>query len=444
MASRLSVLAAVSGMLIAVSACATRQAPDVTSAAPPATAGDLTAQLAPYVDAQQALAADDFDGARVALEFLLTVADDVTRPLTRIAAAADSIETMRAEFKPLSEFLAAMDLPPGHARAYCPMYDGGSNWVQVDGPVRNPYYGSTMLTCGVVDAAPGAHMDHTPRHGGTVFMAPDSFHHIEGAYPEGGRFRVYASDNYREPVDVSLWMGRAVLEEEYDEVTDEFREVVAFPLLPSPDGAYLEAEVGDLAVPAEITVKLQVVEDFPEDRFDFIFMELSSTARDAAPLSVADAAPVAVPLAERIRPRIPDLTSEIVTGIGGRNKEIGRPGDAGCVHGDFHPLPYRPRNWRWRSTSGRSTCRCGRATTCVSQSGASCALRGYWTGTATWGTNSKSATPTTSSSRRSTRSNASTRRPTRDSVRWAPVDATGRRTCADTAGAWSYWSSVSR
>ena len=323
MASRLNVLAAVSSMLLAASACATRQAPDLASAAPPATAGDLNAQLAPYVDAQQALAADDFDGARVALESLLTVADDVTRPLTRIAAAADSIETMRAEFKPLSEFLAAMDLPPGYARAYCPMYDGGSNWVQVDGPVRNPYYGSTMLTCGVVDAAPGAHMDHTPRHGGTVFMAPDSFHHIEGAYPEGGRFRVYASDNYREPVDVSLWMGRAVLEEEYDEATDEFREVVAFPLLPSPDGAYLEAEVGDLAVPAEITVKLQVVEDFPEDRFDFIFMELSSMARDAAPLSVADAAPVAVPLAERIRPQIPDLTSEIVTGIDGRNKEIG-------------------------------------------------------------------------------------------------------------------------
>ncbi len=327
MASRLSVLAAVSGMVIATSACASRQAPDITSA-PPTTAGDLSAQLAPYVEAQQALAADDFDGARVALESLLTVADDVTRPLTRIAAAADSIETMRAEFKPLSEFLAAMDLPPGFARAYCPMYDGGSNWVQVDGPVRNPYYGSTMLTCGVVDAAPGAHMDHTPRHGGTVFMAPDSFHHIEGAYPEGGRFRVYASDNYREPVDVSLWMGRAVLEEEYDEATDEFREVVAFPLLPSPDGAYLEAEVGDLAVPAEITVKLTLVEDFlvqdfPEDRFDFIFMELSSAAGDAAPVSVADAAPVAVPLAERIRPRIPDLTSEIVTGIGGRNQEIG-------------------------------------------------------------------------------------------------------------------------
>ncbi len=324
MASQLSIGALlVSGMLIAVSACAqTRQPPDTSLAAPLAPGGDLATQLARYVDAQQALAADDFDGARVALEALLVVADNVTRPLTQVAAGSDNIETMRAEFKPLSEFLAAMNLPTGFARAYCPMYDGGSNWVQLDGPVRNPYYGSTMLTCGVVDAAPGAHMDHTPRHGGTVFMAPDSYHHIEGAYPEAGRFRVYATDNFREPVDVSFWMGRAVLEEEYDEATDEFREVVAFPLLPSPDGAYLEAEMGDIAVPTEITAKLQVVEDFPEDRFDFIFIELSSEAGDSEPLSVADAAPVAVPLAERIRPRIPELTSEIVTGISGRNLEI--------------------------------------------------------------------------------------------------------------------------
>ena len=77
------------------------------------------------------------------------------------------------------------------------MYDGGTNWVQADGPVRNPYYGAVMLTCGVIDAAPGAHMDHRPRHGGTVFMAPDSFHHIEGVYPEGGLFRLFATDNYR-------------------------------------------------------------------------------------------------------------------------------------------------------------------------------------------------------------------------------------------------------
>ena len=284
---------------------------------------DFGTQVAQYVRAQEALAADDFDGAQTALANLTSMADDTVLPLAEAAASATDIATMRSQFKPLSEFLAAMELPTGFARAYCPMYDGGSNWVQTDGPVRNPYYGSVMLTCGVVDGAPGAHMDHGPRHGGRVFMAPDSFHHIEGAYPEPGVFRLYATDNYREPVDVTLWMGRVVLEEEYDADTDEFVEVTSFPLLPSPDGAYLEAEVGELAMPAEFITKIQLVEDYPEDRFDFIFTEFSTTAAvaDSAVSPPVDA-PESLPLAERIRPRIPEATSDLVADISSRNEEI--------------------------------------------------------------------------------------------------------------------------
>ena len=275
--------------------------------------------------AQEALAADDFDDARAALESLAPLADPVTQPLVRSAAAAGDITTMRTRFKPLSEYLAALDLPQGFARAYCPMYDSGSNWVQRDGPVRNPYYGSEMLTCGVVDAAPGAHMDHTPRNGGTVFMAPDSFHHIEGTYPEPGVFRLYATDNYREPVDVSTWSGRAVLEEDYDEATDEFIEVTAFDLVPAPGGEYLEAVVGDLDAPAEITAKVLFVEDFPEERFDFIFAEYTvadADAGDASSSTVMTGAPASVPLADRIRPPIPELTSDIVAGISARDQEL--------------------------------------------------------------------------------------------------------------------------
>ena len=284
-------------------------------------------QLEGYVIAQEALAADSYDDAKAALESLVTLADPITQPLVRSVAAADSIELMRTRFKPLSEYLAALDLPQGYARAYCPMYDGGSNWVQRDGPVRNPYYGSEMLTCGVVDAAPGAHMDHTPRQGGIVFMAPDSFHHIEGTYPEDGVFRLFATDNYREPVDVSTWAGRAVLEEDYDEATDEFIEVAAFDLVPSPDGAYLEALVGDLAVPSEVTAKVVFVEDFPEERFDFIFAEYSAAAPAPAadvvrPSTVMTGAPASVPLAARIRPPIPELTADIVTAIGERDQEL--------------------------------------------------------------------------------------------------------------------------
>ena len=149
--------------LIMLSACATRQAPDATPSAPgrPAAPADLQTQIAQYVGVQEALAVDNFDDAKTALQDLLTIADATTSPLVRSAANAEDIETMRARFKPLSEYLAAQELPRGYARAYCPMYDGGSNWVQADGPVRNPYFGSFMLTCGVVDAAPGAHMDHS-------------------------------------------------------------------------------------------------------------------------------------------------------------------------------------------------------------------------------------------------------------------------------------------
>ena len=314
----LAVLAGVLGAMLLVPGART-----AVQASTAAAQADFATQVAEYVRAQEALAADDFEAAQRALADLIAVADSVIEPLAQAAADAADIASMRSAFKPLSELLAGMDLPFGYARAYCPMYDGGSNWVQTDGPVRNPYYGSMMLTCGVVDGAPGAHMDHTPRHGGRVFMAPDSFHHIEGTHPEPGIFRLYATDNYRDPVDVTMWMGRVVLQEDYDAATDEFIEVAAAALLPSPDGAWLEAEVGDLALPADFIAKIQMVEDYPEERFDFIFAELTS---DAPVRTIAAARDVSatLPLAERIRPRIPEATRDIVGNIGARNDEIAR------------------------------------------------------------------------------------------------------------------------
>ena len=355
---------------LTLAGCIGRQAPNTPAGAPTAeftgSSAPLDVQLEGYVMAQEALAADNYGDAKVALEALVRLSDPVTQPLVRSAVTADDIETMRARFKPLSEYLATLELPAGLARAYCPMYDSGSNWVQRDGPVRNPYYGSAMLACGVVDGAPGAHMDHTPRHGGIVFMAPDSFHHIEGIYPEEGIFRLYASDNYRETVDVSTWSGRVVLEEEYDEETDEFTEVVAFDLVPSPDGTFLEAAVGDLPVPAEITAKVVFVTDFPDERFDFIFAEYSSesagtTAGTAEASSLISGAPDPVPLAERIRPTIPEATVDIVASITVRDEELQALIDRGAFTEIFIPalqakelalvlneraegLPERPRD----------------------------------------------------------------------------------------------------
>lgn len=311
--------------LLLLPACVSHPSPETIPALTPTTPGDLESQIVQYVDAQTALAADDFDDAKVALQQLLPIADATTSPLIRAAASAADITTMRARFKPLSEYLAAQDLPLGYARAYCPMYDGGSNWVQPDGPVRNPYYGSVMLTCGVVDGAPGAHMDHSPRHGGTVFMAPDSFHHVEGTYPEAGIFRLYATDNYRNPVRLSEWGGRVVLEEEYNADTDEFIELSAFNLTPSPAGDYLEATVGDLAPPSEFIAKVIFGvggEQFPEERFDFIFSNYSSDTASPALSLAPQVTDAPVPLATRIQPDIPDLTIELVSEIGVRAQQL--------------------------------------------------------------------------------------------------------------------------
>ena len=316
-------------LLGATTGCVTRTAPALTDSMPAADPADFETQLNEYVQVQEALAADDFKGARMQLEEFARITDSSTQVLAARALAATDIATLRADFKPLSESLVAQELPQGFARAYCPMYDNGSSWVQRDGPVRNPYYGAVMLNCGVVDAAgAGAHMDHTARHGGTVFMAPDGFHHIEGVYPEPGVFRIYATDNYRATVDVTDWAGRAVTEEAYDETTDEFVEVAAVDFQPGPAGAYLEARVPDDGGAAEVIAKVIFEEGFPAERFDFIFAEVSSPAiaaaadDSAAGVSFGGDAPDGVTLAQRIQPDVPESANEIAAEIVTRDRQI--------------------------------------------------------------------------------------------------------------------------
>ncbi len=309
-------------LAMAATGCASRTAPSVLplQAASPA---DFETQINEYVEVQEALAADNFDDARTQLRQFAQVTDSATRALAQRALDAADIEALRSSFKPLSESMVAQDLPQGFARAYCPMYDNGSSWVQRDGPVRNPYYGAFMLTCGVVDAAAGAHMDHSAQYGGTVFMAPDGFHHIEGVYQERGLFRLYATDNYRDPVDVSTWTGRAVTEEEYNEETDEFVEVAAIDLRPGANGAYLEARIPDDGGSTEVIAKVIFQEDFPAERFDFIFADVSSVAdAGSTPAGASSDAPEPVPLSQRILPDIPDTPADIAAEIALRDQQI--------------------------------------------------------------------------------------------------------------------------
>ena len=121
-------------------------------------------------------------------------------------------------------------------------------------------------------------------------------------------------------------VGRAVLEEEYDEATDEFIAVREVGLVSSPDGAFLEAAVGELQIPTEVSARVVFVDGFPAERFDFIFMDYSVKETVKVVAAAATSPKVefvsSVPLAERIRPRIPERPSDIVAGIIKRDQEV--------------------------------------------------------------------------------------------------------------------------
>ena len=125
-------------LLIAIAACSS---PD---SAPPA--------LVAYVAVQEALAADDLDQARQALQGLVQNASPTLKPLAEKAAQAGDLAAVRAAFKPLSAEVMKGQMTEGYVVAYCPMADDekGAHWVQKDqAQIANPYFGAAMLRCGV-------------------------------------------------------------------------------------------------------------------------------------------------------------------------------------------------------------------------------------------------------------------------------------------------------
>lgn len=122
------------------------------------------------------------------------------------------------------------------------------------------------------------HGNHSPRHGGQFFMAPDNWHHLEGTYPRARLFRLYVYDDYGRPLPferLRQLQARVVTRETYDPATRRTTELVAFPLRPSRNG-YLEARVDAAAFPVEMTAKVRFTSDAPEYRFDFTFPALTA------------------------------------------------------------------------------------------------------------------------------------------------------------------------
>jgi len=222
--------------------------------------------LSAYIAAQEALAADNVPAARRALARLRTaVGEPAVSRLASAAADAKDLAAIRTAFKPLSEALVRLPWPAEYQPMYCPMFDGnaGATWVQKAGPVTNPYYGTAMLRCGT-DLSAGAHEDHSPKFGGILFMAVDAFHHVEATYTADGNFRVRVYDNFRRQMTVTRFAA--------------YVDVAAKPpvrLMPAADRMTLDARVGALPFPAEITLRMVLDPRGPEERFDFVFPSYS-------------------------------------------------------------------------------------------------------------------------------------------------------------------------
>jgi hypothetical protein len=112
----------------------------------------------PYLRIQTALAGDSTEGIRANAGEIATAATSLGAPAMKIdtsalqLASAGELDDAREKFGRLSEaidtYMTGLGLkaPQGVRVAYCPM--ALKPWLQQDGTLANPYYGTSMPTCG--------------------------------------------------------------------------------------------------------------------------------------------------------------------------------------------------------------------------------------------------------------------------------------------------------
>lgn len=121
-----------------------------------------------YLELQETLAADELEGIPAPTQAIITALKKVdgagvtgsgaevykalpeaaTKAATELSGAKE-IAVARRHFRALSLVLSAwakIKRPKGIDMVWCAMTPGG--WLQRKGPIRNPYYGASMLDCG--------------------------------------------------------------------------------------------------------------------------------------------------------------------------------------------------------------------------------------------------------------------------------------------------------
>jgi hypothetical protein len=141
--------------LMGASACA--PAPQTSNT--PVKGSKMPASIVdPYLKIQTALAQDRVDDVKANAGNIATAAAGLGAPAMKIdtaavqLASAAELDDARDKFGVLSEaIIAYMDglqlvAPEGVRKAYCPMAQ--KPWLQEGATLANPYYGTSMATCG--------------------------------------------------------------------------------------------------------------------------------------------------------------------------------------------------------------------------------------------------------------------------------------------------------
>jgi len=134
-------------------------------------------------------------------------------------------------------------------------------------------------------------------------MAPDNWHHVEGAYLSTGVFRLYLYDDFTKPLPLTQVRdvaARIVTKQTFDAATKTTKELAAAPLV--RNGRFLEARIGKLSLPAQMTAKISFKKGGPEHVFDFAFEGFSKEPPRTAATTTTARTSTTAPAAAAPRP----------------------------------------------------------------------------------------------------------------------------------------------